>query len=225
MSNDKAKTETSQKPASAPWVKLAVEFGPLMIFFAAYKYGKSIIEGTAPLMADYSVSLEANDTNALFVATGVFMVSMIGAMLLSHFKMGHISAMLKFTFVIVMVMGGLTLYLQDETFVKLKPSLIYSLFATILAFGLLRGKLYLKSVMQMAMDIDDAGWRVMTKAYIGFFLLMVATNEFIWRTFDTDTWVNFKTFGIPVALLIFIFAQMPFLMKYMPEEENKTDIE
>ncbi len=219
MTHENATTENTTTAKTSPTIKMLVEFGPLIVFFITYKYGKDLIAVVNPFIEALGYSIEATDTNSLFAATGVFMVSMIGAMILSHTKMGHISAMLKFTFIIVMVMGGLTLYLQDETFVKLKPSLIYSLFATILAFGLIRGKLYLKAVMQMALEIDDEGWRKLTYSYIGFFLLLVAANEYVWRTYDTDTWVNFKTFGITGALFVFIIAQMPFLMKYIPKED------
>lgn len=217
MSDNTATTETSEAKQSS-WVKLLVEFGPLMVFFISYKYGKNIID----LLTGFGFDIEPSDTNSLFVATAVFMLSMTAAMLFGYFKMGHISAMQKFTFVIVMVMGGLTLYLQNEIFVKMKPSLIYGVFSTILLFGLWRGKLYLKAVMQMAFELEDDVWRKLTKAYILFFISLIVANEFIWRNFDNDTWVNFKTFGLTGALFIFIIGQSLFLVKYLPQDEEET---
>ncbi|UTW59254.1 septation protein IspZ [Kordiimonas sp. SCSIO 12603] len=215
MSDNTATTETSEAKQSS-WVKLLVEFGPLMVFFISYKYGKNIID----LLAGFSFDIEPSDTNSLFVATAVFMLSMTAAMLFGYFKMGHISAMQKFTFVIVMVMGGLTLYLQNEIFVKMKPSLIYGVFSIILLFGLWRDKLYLKAVMQMAFELEDHVWRKLTKAYILFFISLIVANELIWRNFDNDTWVNFKTFGLTGALFIFIIGQSLFLVKYLPQDEE-----
>lgn len=215
MSDSTATTETSETKQSS-WVKLLVEFGPLMVFFISYKYGKNIID----LLAGFGFTIEASDTNSLFVATAIFMLSMTAAMLFGYFKMGHISAMQKFTFLIVMVMGGLTLYLQNEIFVKMKPSLIYGVFSTILLFGLWRDKLYLKTVMQMAFELEDHIWRKLTKAYILFFISLIVANEFIWRNFDNDTWVNFKTFGLTGALFLFIIGQSLFLVKYLPQDEE-----
>ncbi|MCK0069982.1 inner membrane-spanning protein YciB [Kordiimonas laminariae] len=215
MSDNTATTETSEAKQSS-WVKLLVEFGPLMVFFISYKYGKNIID----LLTGFGFDIEPSDTNSLFVATAVFMLSMTAAMLFGYFKMGHISAMQKFTFVIVMVMGGLTLYLQNEIFVKMKPSLIYGVFSIILLFGLWRDKLYLKAVMQMAFELEDHVWRKLTKAYILFFISLIVANELIWRNFDNDTWVNFKTFGLTGALFIFIIGQSLFLVKYLPQDEE-----
>lgn len=215
MSDKNTTTETSERKQSS-LAKMVIEFGPLLVFFISYKYGNKIIE----LLGNFGFDIATNDTNFLFVATAVFMLSMTAAMLFGYFKMGHISAMQKFTFLIVMVMGGLTLYLQNEIFVKMKPSLIYSLFSSILLFGLWRDKLYLKTVMQMAFELEDTVWRKLTKAYIVFFISLIVANEFIWRTFDNDTWVNFKTFGLTGALFIFVIGQSLFLVKYLPQEEN-----
>lgn len=133
--------------------------------------------------------------------------------------LGHIAKVQWFTLVIVMVMGGLTLYLQDETFVKMKLTVINSLFAGILLFGLLTGRLFFKSLMESALEMPDEGWRLITRNYIIFLALMAGVNEVIWRNFSTDTWVNFKTFGYMGALVVFTIAQAPFLAKYLPSED------
>lgn len=189
----------ADKKATSPWVKLAIDFGPLIVFFLSFKLGD------------------------MFVATGAFMVASVIAMIASRVLTGHIAPMLKVTFVIVMVMGGLTLYLQDETFVKMKLTVINSLFAIVLLGGMLTGRLYIKMIMELAFEMDEAGWRKFTRNYVIFLVVMAVLNELIWRTQSDDFWVNFKTFGYMGATFIFILAQMPMLMKYMPDEDEGGD--
>ena len=188
----------ADKKATSPWVKLAIDFGPLIVFFLSFKLGD------------------------MFVATGAFMVASVVAMIASRVLTGHIAPMLKVTFVIVMVMGGLTLYLQDETFVKMKLTVINTLFAVVLLGGLLTGRLYIKMVMELAFEMDDDGWRKLTRNYVVFLVVMAVLNELIWRTQSDDFWVNFKTFGYMGATFVFILAQMPMLMKYMPDEDEDS---
>ena len=186
----------ADKKATSPWVKLAIDFGPLIVFFLSFKLGD------------------------MFIATGAFMVASVVAMVASRILTGHIAPMLKVTFVIVMVMGGLTLYLQDETFVKMKLTVINGLIAVILLGGLLTGRLYIKMVMELAFEMDEEGWRKFTRNYVIFLIVMAVLNELIWRTQSDNFWVNFKTFGYMGATFIFILAQMPMLMKYMPDEDE-----
>ncbi|WP_262692271.1 septation protein A [Kordiimonas aestuarii] len=186
----------ADKKATSPWVRLGIDFGPLVVFFISFKFGD------------------------MFIATGAFMAASVVAMVASRVLTGHIAPMLKVTFVIVMVMGGLTLYLQDETFVKMKLTVINSLFAVILLGGLLTGRLYIKMVMELAFEMDDEGWRKFTRNYVAFLVIMAVLNELIWRTQSDDFWVNFKTFGYMGATFVFIMAQMPMLMKYMPDEDG-----
>lgn len=187
----------ADKKATSPLVKLAIDFGPLIVFFASFKLGD------------------------IYLATGTFMVASVIAMIASRVLTGSIAPMLKVTFVIVMVMGGLTLYLQDETFVKMKLTVINGLIATVLLFGLMTGRLYIKMVMELAFEMDDEGWRKFTRNYVAFLVVMAVVNELIWRTQSTDFWVNFKTFGYMGATFIFIMAQMPMMMKYMPDEDEE----
>ena len=121
----------------------------------------------------------------------------------------------------VFVFGGLTLFLQDETFIKIKPSLVYVLFAAILGFGLVRGHSYLQILMSEALKMQPAGWLVLTRRWIFFFLFLAALNEFIWRNFSTDAWVNFKVFGILPLTFIFMAAQMPLLKRHGALDEIK----
>lgn len=189
--------QSAQQPENQTgWIKLALDFGPLIVFFTAFKLGD------------------------LFVATGVFMAASIIAMIVSKLVFGKIAAMLKFNVVVVMIMGGLTLYLQDETFVKMKLTIINSVMALILLFGLMRDKLYLKMVMEMAIEMDDTGWRIFSRNWIIYMLLMAGINEIIWRTQSTDFWVNFKTFGYMGATMVFMIGHAPLFMKYIPDDKR-----
>jgi intracellular septation protein len=195
--SDQSDEITTNSGSNLPgWIKMALDFGPLIVFFVAFKLGD------------------------LFVATGVFMAASIAAMVISKLVLGKVAAMLKFTVVVVVVMGGLTLYLQDETFVKMKLTIINSVMAIILLYGLLRGKLYLKMVMEMAIDMDDAGWKTFSRNWIIYMLVMAGVNEIVWRTQTTEFWVNFKTFGYIGATMVFMIGHAPLFMRYIPEDEN-----
>lgn len=199
--DDAQSTHAAPQEADAPkskpagWVKPAIEFGSLISFFIAFKIG------------------------GIYAATATFMVAHPLSMVAAKKWLGHIAKMQWFTLVIVTVMGGLTLYLQDETFVKMKLTVINLLFASILFFGLFTNRLFIKTLMESAIEMPDAGWRMMTRNYATFLTVMAFVNEYIWRNFSTDTWVDFKTFGYMGAMVIFTIAQMPFLAKYIPEEE------
>lgn len=171
-------------------LKLAVDLGPLLVFFAANKFG------------------------GLFVATGAFMVATALAMAVSWWKTRHIPAMLLFTGLIVAVFGGLTLWLQDETFIKLKPTLIYGTFAAILFFGLARGRSYLRLVLGDAMPgLSDTGWTKLTRNWALFFLVLMGANEVARQLLSTDDWVSFKVWGVTAATFLFAIAQAPMMMK------------
>ena len=178
-------------------LKLAVDLGPLLIFFVANKYG------------------------GLFVATGAFMAATALAMGISWWKTRHVPAMLLFTGVIVALFGGLTLWLQDETFIKLKPTLIYGTFAGILFFGLARGRSYLRLVLGEAMPgMDDAGWSKLTRNWALFFLVLLLANEVARQVLSTDAWVSFKVWGVTAATFLFAIAQAPMMMKHGAGQER-----
>lgn len=181
----------SQKPRQNPWVKLGIEMGPLILFFVA------------------------NGMYGIFAATGAFMVAIIASMAFSWRLNGHIPPMLWFTGSVVMVFGGLTLYLADETFIKLKPTIINGAFAGILFFGLARGQSYIRLVMEAAFPpLDHAGWMKLSRNWALFFALMAIVNEIVWRNFSTDFWVSFKLFGFIPLTFLFAMAQMPVLIKH-----------
>lgn len=188
-------TPESEAQQPAAWIKPAIEFGSLIAFFVAFQLG------------------------GIYAATVTFMVAHPLSMMAAKKFLGHIAKMQWFTLVVVLLMGGLTLWLQDETFVKMKLTVINTIFASILLFGLVTNRLYVKTLMGSALELPDDVWRLFTRNLLSFFLASAALNEFIWRYFSTETWVTFKTFGYLGIFLIFMIGHGPLFAKYMPEEE------
>jgi len=177
--------------------KLAVDLGPLVVFFVAYRFGGE------------------DDLAKILTATAAFMAAMVVAMAYSWWESRKITPMLGLTFVIVMVMGGLTLYFSDETFVKMKPTIVNGIFASILGFGLLRGQSYLRLVLEAGFPpISRQGWMIMTRNWVLYFALMAVLNEIVWRTQTTDMWVSVKTFGYFPLTILFSLSQIPVISKY-----------
>ncbi|MAL78978.1 MAG: septation protein A [Sneathiella sp.] len=180
-------------------LKPATELGPILIFFAAYYFGD------------------------LFIATAAIMVTTVIALALSYYYTRTLPMMPLVTAVVVMVFGGLTLYLNDETFIKMKPTIIYGLFAVILFAGLMLGKSFIKILFDNFWDLSDEGWKKLTIRLAVFFLLMAVANEFIWRNFSTELWVNIKVFGFTAATFLFFIAQVPLITRHAksdPSDKN-----
>jgi len=202
-------------------LKLLLDIGPLAVFFATFRFGRTLLEMPAiygllePLTGAEAL---AGQGGPLFVATAFFMVAILVALGVSWWLTRHIPRMTLVTAVMVAVFGGLTLWLQDETFIKMKPTIVYCIFAAILGFGLLRGRSYLKTLMGMAMPLDDAGWMKFTRRWVAFFIGMALLNEAVWRSQPTEVWVIFKTFGALPLTFIFIAFQWPLLKRHMIEE-------
>jgi len=173
-----------------PLFKLATELGPLLVFFVA--------------------NAKAN----LFVATGAFMVAITMAMIASYAVTKHVPMMALVTGVIVLVFGTLTLVLHDETFIKVKPTIIYGLFAAILGGGLLFGRSFIAILFNQMFNLTPKGWRILTMRWALFFLGMAVLNEIIWRTQSTDFWVTFKAFGAVPLTMVFAISQMPVIKRY-----------
>ena len=185
---------------SFPWLRPLVEYGPIIIFLIAY------------YVAD------------LFVATASIMLATVFALGLSYILERHIPTMPLITAGIIGIFGGLTLWLQDETFIKMKPTIIQAIFGTVLISGLVLKRLFLKSLMRAAWHITDEGWRVLTVRLSVFFYLMATLNEVVWRTQSTQVWVNFKVFGIMGLTFVFILTQLPLLKQYAIEEELNNNL-
>jgi len=189
-----------QKKSTPPgWLRPVVEYGPIIAFFVAYY------------------------TADLFVATASIMVATLLALTISYVVERRIPVMPLITAVIVGIFGGLTLWLQDETFIKMKPTIIQALFGTVLLGGQLAGRLFLKSLLGTAWHITDQGWRVLTRRLALFFFCAAALNEVIWRTQSTDVWVNFKVFGLMGLTFVFLLTQMPLLKQFALEGSGEAD--
>ncbi|MCF6272027.1 MAG: septation protein A [Rhodobacteraceae bacterium] len=198
-----------------PILKLVLEMGPIVIFFLAYRW--------APFPE--GASDEERQLAQVIFATGVFIPVTLAALGWSWFTTRKLPKMAVITAVIVIIFGGLTLWLQDATFIKMKPTILYAAFGGMLGFGLLRGQSYLRYLMGEMMPLQDEGWMIFTKRFALFFLALAVINELVWRNMDTDIWVNFKTFFLPVATFGFIFSQMGVFQKYAIEEEGEENEE
>jgi intracellular septation protein len=186
-------TETSEKPKLNPYLKLALDIGPLLLFFVA------------------------NSRFGIFAGTAVFMVAVVVALGISYAMTRHWPVMPVVSAVIVLVFGGLTLFLHDETFIKVKPTIIYTLFGGALLVGYFFDKPLLEIVFDSVFHITDEGWRKLTLRWAAFFLFLAVLNEVVWRTQSTDFWVNAKVFGFMPLTFIFGALQVPLLMKYAVE--------
>jgi intracellular septation protein len=188
---------SGRKAESGGGSQLLIDVGPLLVFFAANFF--------APVPQAMKI----------FVATGAFMAAMIAAMIYSALRFGRISPMLWFSGVLVVLMGGVTIWLHDETFIKMKPTFYYLLVAAILGFGLWADKPLLKRVLGTAYPgLDSDGWRKLTRNWALFFVFMAALNEAVWRNASTDFWVGFKLWGAIPLTFLFAAANIPMLLRH-----------
>lgn len=192
-------TDKSGAPGKAkrenPVLRLVFDLGPLLLFFGA------------------------NAVFGIFTATAAFMVAIVLALIASRVLTGKFAIMPLVTAVFVMIFGGLTLYLQNETFIKVKPTIIYLLFAGILLGGLAVNRMFLQSLLGEAFDLDTHGWRKLTYRWAWFFVFLAVLNEVVWRSFSTDVWVSFKVFGLVPLTLVFAAFQVGLLQKHANSAE------
>ncbi|MFB2530816.1 inner membrane-spanning protein YciB [Paracoccus sp. p4-l81] len=193
-----------------PLMKTVLEFGPLLVFFVLFL-----------LWRDTSFTVAGRSYGGFIAATAVFVPVLALATLLQWRITGHLSAMQIATLVLVVVFGGLSVWLNDPRFFKLKPTLIYLLFAAILGFGLMRGKAWLALVMSEALPMREPGWTILTRRMIGLFLGLAVANEVIWRSQSDTFWVNFKTFGLPAIMFIFLLLQARLFSTYGIEKPKE----
>ncbi len=193
-----------------PKLKTALELGPIVIFFAAYLWLK-----------DRVFTIGGTDYEGFILVTAGFVPLMVASTVALWRLTGHLSKMQIVTLVLVVVFGGLSVWLNDDRFFKMKPTLIYLMFGGALGFGLLRGESYLQSLMEATLPLKDEGWMVLTRRLCGFFFGLAVLNEAIWRTQSTETWVYFKTFGLTAAIFVFFMTQGAVFKKYGIEDDGK----
>ncbi|SPF75441.1 Intracellular septation protein [Aliiroseovarius pelagivivens] len=191
-----------------PALRGALEYGPIVLFFAAYTFLK-----------DQTFMVAGTEYSGFVAVTAMFIPVLVLATLAMWKLTGHLSKMQIVTLVLVIGFGGLSIWFNDERFFKMKPTMIYLLFAGLLGFGLMRGESYLEAVMDKALPLEREGWMILTKRLAVFFLLLAVANEAIWRMMSTDAWVNFKTFGLPVATFGFFMSQAGLFKRFGTDEE------
>ena len=188
----------SQGKPIHPLLKIALEVGPLIAFFVIYQRWD------------------------IFTATAAFVPMILVALGVSWKLTGTLPKMTAVTAILVTVFGGLTLWLQDATFIKMKPTILYLMFAGALAWGLSRGRSYLKVLMGETLPMTDEGWRIFTGRWAVFFVAMAAANEAVWRSMTESDWVTFKTFGAPAATFLFVMTQTGLLKRHeAPKDEGE----
>jgi intracellular septation protein len=176
-----------------PFLKLALDLGPLLLFFFA------------------------NSRFDIFVATATFMVAVLIAMVVSYVLTRHLPIMAIVTAIIVLIFGGLTLFLHNDTFIKVKPTIIYALFGGVLLGGLVFNKPFLGTVLDSMFQLTEEGWRKLTLRWALFFFALAVLNEIVWRSTSTNVWVDFKVFGVMPLTFLFGALQVPLLRKYAVE--------
>jgi intracellular septation protein len=204
---------TSAEKKLNPWLKLALELGPLLIFFLANARGEQMA-ASWPLINALG--------GPIFFATAAFIAATLLALAVSYALTRRLPLMPFVTAIVVVVFGGLTLWLHDETFIKIKPTIIYLLFGGTLLGGLLFGKSFLGYIFDAVFRLTDEGWRKLTVRWGVFFLFLAVLNEIVWRSVSTDTWISFKVFGFVPITFIFALTQMPLINRYALPEEDGT---
>ncbi|HUJ04074.1 MAG TPA: septation protein A [Rhizomicrobium sp.] len=180
-------------------LRFALDLGPLILFFGVLTATKNIFAATAVFMAGVAVSLS------------------VGFM-----RERRLSPMPAITAIIVFVFGGLTLYLHNDVFIKIKPTIIYLIFAAILAGGLMTGRTFIKYLFEHAFQLDETGWRSLTWRWTIFFLVMAIANEIVWRNFSAEAWAGYKLFGALPATFLYAIAQTPLVLKHKIEQDEAT---
>jgi intracellular septation protein len=198
----------SNKPEPQGGGKLLIDVGPLLVFF--------LVNFLAPVPA----------VAKIFVATGAFMVAMIAAMLFSAIRYHRVSALLWFSGVMVVILGGLTIWLHDETFIKMKPTIYYALVAGLLAFGLATDRPLLQRVLGSTYPgLDERGWTKLTRNWALFFAFMAVLNESVWRNSTTSFWIGFKLWGALPLTFLFAAANIPMLLRHGLMKDDAAPVE
>ena len=204
---------TANKPKSS-WLNLVVDYGPLLVFFVAYRWAKPAESGGI------------GEVVAVTKSTLAFMLATIVALVVSKWRLGRISPMLWLSTLLIVGFGSLTIWLNDPFYIQVKPTVIYLFFAAVLFGGLLRGKAMLKLLLQSAFDgLDDDGWRKLSRNWAFWFLALALANEVLRRTLSFDGWLQAKLWGVSAASFAFTFAQVPMLLRHGLGADGESEVE
>ncbi len=195
-----------------PGLKTMLELGPIIAFFVGYIF-----------MRDRTLTVFGTDYSGFVVVTACFIPLLALATWATWRVTGTLSGMQVATLVLVTVFGALTVWLNDERFFKMKPTMIYALFAVILGFGLVRKRSYLRFAIGDSLPLSDEGWMILTRRLTLCCVLLAVLNEFVWRSFSTDVWVSFKTFGLPIGMFAFFLSQAPLIRRYGLADKGSVD--
>jgi intracellular septation protein len=176
--------------------RLFLDLGPLFLFFLAFQFA------------------------GIFAATFIFMIAVLAALALGWHLEKRLSPIPVITAILVMIFGGLTLYLRNDVFIKMKPTVLYTIFGLTLLGGLFYDRLFIKYVFREAFELTERGWRGLTWRWGIFFLVLAGLNEAVWRNASTAAWVSFKVWGIMSLIFLFALAQTPFLLKHHADTET-----
>jgi intracellular septation protein len=191
---------TEVKPKELPQgLKLALDFFPLVAFFVAYKMG------------------------GVYWATGIIIVLTLLSLAIGYAMTGKVAKFPLFSAILITVMGGLTIYLHDDTFVKMKPTAANIIFAGLLGGGLMAKRYFLKDLLGSTLTMPESAWATLTLRWTIFFLVLAGLNEYVWRTMSEETWVNFKVFGLMGLTMVFAFANAPFMAKHLAGDKPSAD--
>lgn len=208
-------SEAKPEPKSS-WVNLLVDYGPLLVFFLAYRYFSPKDAGDQSLGAVAAVTK----------STMVFMVATVAALAISKWRLGKISPMLWLSTILIVGFGSLTVFLGDPVWIQIKPTAIYLLFAAVLFGGLFRGKPMLRTLLQSAFDgLSEEGWLKLSRNWAWFFLFLAGLNEVLRHAVSFDTWLLVKLWGVSALSFLFTFAQIPMLMRHGLGEEAEAEVE
>jgi intracellular septation protein len=205
---------STAKPPVSPLFRMALDYGPLVVFFVA-----NLLASKLPLpdMVD--------SIGQVLIASSAFMLASLASIVVSKWKTGHISPMLWLSAGLVIVFGGLTLYFRDDTFLKMKPTIVYAMFASILTYGVITGRPLLQQLLETAYPgLSALGWRKLTVNWAVFFAFMAVLNEVVWRHSTWDFWVGFKLWGAVPLTLLFAVANIPMLLRHGLQMEKDAPL-
>mgnify|MGYP000244004250 CR=1 FL=1 len=212
MSDTSTDTHASKAEKQNPVLKMALELGPLLIFFFGNLRGEWLAKTFPGLTAI---------GGPLLIATALFMAATVLSLIISKIVFKHLPVMPFVSGIVVMVFGGLSIWLQDETFIKMKPTIVNTLFGVSLLVGLMFGKSLLGYVFNAAFQLTEEGWKKLTLRWGIFFLFLAVLNEVVWRNFSDAVWINFKVWGTMPITIAFTLAQMPLIMKHSLDQKSE----